>query len=189
MQEGLAKHIELPEDNPLLISKMICYCYTTNYEFDWESAVAMGYEDVFIFRLHSHVGMYAMAEKFDLKNLKELAKKKFITTLNDLEPPVNETLTHVLDVACFICSTTLENDRGLRDLVVGYVARNSYAFLALPQFKTCMAANMKFTMEVIAAKENICSRCKTNAAWEKWEKEEKECSSWSVSDHSNDAWQ
>ena len=189
MQEGLAKRIELPEDNPLLISKMICYCYTTDYEFDWESAVAMGYKDAFIFRLHSHVGMYAMAEKFDLKNLKELAKKKFITTLNDLEPPVNETLTHVLDVTCFICSTTLENDRGLRDLVVGYVARNSYAFLALPQFKTFMAANMDFIMEVIAAKENICSRCKTDAAWEKWEKEEKEekeCSSWSVS---NDAWQ
>ena len=130
-------------------------------------------EDNFDFPLYFHAGMYAMAEKFDLKNLKKLAEKKFATALHFLEPgvrmgpPENQARTQVLEVIRFIYSTTLENDRGLRDLVVGHVAQHWYAFLALQQFKAFMAANMDFIIEVIEAKESVCSRCKKHAAWEK----------------------
>ena len=150
-----------------MISKLICYCYTTDYRVDPHTALAINF----------HAGMYAMAEKFDLKNLKNLAKKKFVTALHCLEPGFNvatlgdKTLTRVLEVIPLIYSTTLENDRGLRDLVVRHVARHWYVFLALKQFKTFMAANTDFIIEVIEAKERVCSRCKQHAT------REKECSS------------
>ena len=165
----MTKRIDLPEDDPHFISKLICYCYTTDYKFDADTAIAMGSEHALRFPSHFHAGMYAKAEKFDLKNLKKLAREKFVTTLHCLEPgvnvatPGNKTLTRILEVVCFIYSMTLENDRGLRDLVVGYVARNSHAFLALQQFKTFMAANTDFIMEVMEAKGSICSRCNKHA--------------------------
>ena len=183
----MAKRIELPEDHPKLISKLICYCYTTDYDFDPGAAIVLGPEHVFYFSLHFHAGMYTMAEKFNLKNPKKLAGKKFLNDLVHLESSgasmarKGNTLTRVLEVIHFIYSTTLENDRDLRDIVVGYVAQNWYAFLALQQFKTFMTGNTEFIIKVIEAKEHVCSRCQKHAAWEK------ECSSLR-SHHSNDRW-
>ena len=117
--------------------------------------------------------MYAMAEKFDLKNLKKLAEKRFGTALYVLEAafPIgaleNKTLHQILEVIRLIYSTTPENDRGLRDHIAGIVARDWYAFLALEEFKTFMAAHTDFIIEVIEAKKSLCSRCKADAAWEK----------------------
>ena len=147
-----------------MISKLIFYCYTTDYRVDPHTALAINF----------HAEMYAMAEKFDLKNLKNLAKRKFVTALHCLEPGFNvttlgnETLTRVLGVIPLIYSTTLENDRGLRDLVVKHVARHWHLFVALRQFKTFMAANTDFIIEVIEAKETVCGRCKKDSR-------EKEC--------------
>ena len=130
-------------------------------------------EDAFDFPLYFHAGMYAMAEQFDMKNLKKLAEKKFATALHSLEsgvrmgPSEDEARTQVLEVIRFIYSTTLANDRGLRGLVVGLMAQHWYAFLALQQFKTFMAANMDFIIEVIEQREGVCSRYKKYAAWEK----------------------
>ena len=190
MQEGLAKRIDLPEDDPHLISKLVCYCYITDYDFDMDTGIAMESEGAFDFPLYFHAGMYAMAEKFGMKNLKKLAENKFATALHFFKsgvcigPPENKAPTRVLEVIHFIYSTTLENDRGLRDLVVGHVAQHWYAFLALQQFKTFMAANMDFIIEVIEAKERVCSRCEKYAVWETWEKQ---CRS-SGSYNSNDGW-
>ena len=137
------------------------------------AALATGPEHSLGYSINFHAGMYAMAEKYDLKHLKNLAKKKFVEALHRLKPgvevgiPGHQTLTRVLEVACFIYSSTLESDRDLRDLVVGYVARNLHWFLALQQFKAFRAANTDFFMEVMAGKESICSQCKKNAAREK----------------------
>lgn len=114
--------------------------------------------------------MYIMADKFDMEKLKRLAEEKFRIRLEYYEPvwpersPVDPTLTRVLEVIHFIYNTTPENDRGLRDLVVGYVARHWSAFLTLQQFSTFMAAHTKFIIEVIEAKAHVCSRCQERAA-------------------------
>lgn len=183
MQEGLTKRIELPEDNPRLISQLIYYCYTTDYKIDLDTTLAMGPEHAFSLPINFHAGMYAMAENFDLKNLKNLAKKKFVRALHRLEPDINmanpgdQTLTLVLDAVCIIYNTTLENDCSLQDLVVRFVAQNSSVFLALQQFKTFMAANTDFFMEVIAAKESVCSQCN----WEiKCNSDEPSNGGWSI---------
>ncbi len=168
----MAKRIDLPEDDPHLISKLICYCYTTDYELDPDPDPVIA-EDAFTFPLQFHAGMYAMAEKFDMKNLKKLAEKKFATALHVHEPrvrteiPGNKALTRVLEVIGFIYNTTPENDRGLRDIIVGHVAQHWYAFLALRQFKRFMATHTDFIIEVIEAKESVCSRCQKYAAWGK----------------------
>ena len=73
MQEGLAKRIEMPEEDPHLVSKFICYCYTTDYKFEGDEGMNIGPKRAFCFPLHFHAGMYTVAEKFDLKNLKKLA--------------------------------------------------------------------------------------------------------------------
>ena len=125
-----------------------------------------------------------MAGKFDLKNLKKLAEKKFVIALAVLEPSIRmggETFSQLLKVKDFIYSTTPENDRSLRDLVVGYVAKHWYAFLGLQQFKTFIAANTDFIIEVIEAKELVCSRCGAYAAWKR------ECGSLGPN-NSNDGW-
>ena len=136
-------------------------------------AINMGPAYPHYYAIRFHTEMYTMAEKFDLKNLKKLAETKFLAALQSIEPivdrgsPVDPTLIRVLQVVPIIYSTTLENDRGLRDPVVEYVARHWYTFLVMQQFKTFMAANTEFIIEVIEAKEHVCSRCQKHAAWEK----------------------
>ena len=172
MQEEIAKEIELPEDDPHLISKLICYCYTTDYTFEGDKGINIDPKRVFCFSLLVHVGMYTLAENYDLKNLKNLAETKFRTSLQHFKPnvtqasPVDSTLTGVLEVIQVIYNTTPENDRGLRDIVVGYMAQHLTAFLALQHFKTFVAANAEFIIDVIEAREFIGFRYQANPGWE-----------------------
>ena len=121
--------------------------------------------------------MYTLAEKFDLKHLKKLAENKFRTSLQLLDlnvakaPSEDQTVTGLLEVIHYIYNITPEDDRGLRDLVVGYVARHWSAFSDVQQLKTFIGANASFIIEVIEAKERVCNRCQQQVAWEK------ECSS------------
>ena len=126
----------------------------------------MGPAYPFYYAVRFHTEMYTMAEKFDLKTLKKLAETKFLTALQRIEP-TDDAIIRVLQVVPIIYSTTLENDRGLRDPVVEYVARHWYTFLVMQHFKSFMAANTDFIIAVIAAKERVCSRCQKDAACEK----------------------
>ena len=127
----------------------------------------IGPKRAFCFPLHFQAGMYVMADKFNLQNLKKLAGNKFRIRLQYFEvvkrSPVDPTLTRILEVIQLIYNTTPGNDRGLRDLVVEYVAQHWSAFLALEQFSTFMAANTEFIVEIIEAKGLLCSRCRKDA--------------------------
>ena len=64
---------------------------------------------------------------------------------------MDPTLTRVFKVIHFIYNTTLEKDRGIQDLVVGYMAQHSSAYFALQEFETFIAGNTEF---IIDAKES-----------------------------------
>ena len=87
--------------------------------------------------------MYAMADKYDLADLKSQARQRFLTNfydkdeyeshccedqdLQDVVIPVPETWAEVAVITKLVYSTTPSSDRGLRDIVLEFVTRYFHA--------------------------------------------------------------
>ncbi|KAL8381113.1 hypothetical protein RB595_005409 [Gaeumannomyces hyphopodioides] len=110
-QEG---KISLPDDDPVAVNSMVFYFYHLEYNVgkSWKETYGDelpedGSETV------AHAKVYALAEKYGIPCLKELARCKFTMAA----------FTHwdsdrFFDAALEAYTTTLETDRGLRDPVV-----------------------------------------------------------------------
>lgn len=143
--------MELPEDNPILVSRLIQCCYTTNYDdgpYDLSAAGNKKY--AFVSRLQFNAEMYSMCEKFAMHGMKKVAEKKFDDVLNaPLSTTLNTKHDRILDVIPIVYNTTPENDRGLRDSLLSYLIEHWKAFTALPRLKFDMANNPDFVIDLI----------------------------------------
>ena len=81
--------------------------------------------------------MYIAADKYDIPSLSAAAKQSLSHTLDsDLrlsklriygevgDPSIEETVDRFVDIVLKICDSTLDSDRGLRDIVMKYAAIN-----------------------------------------------------------------
>ena len=105
-----------------------------------------------------------MCQKFDMAALKKVAEEKFTSALKSIAGTVPRDAIHrqVLAVVSFIYESTPEKDRGLRDLVVAYVAKCWKECLKLPEFKDFVAGNIDFFVETVEARvpaRVACTRC------------------------------
>ena len=109
-----------------MLSKLIRYCYATDYVDNDYMCADLTTVDACASRLRTNAEMYVMADKFGMGTLMKVAEKKFGAALTDMEalvdcPDADHSL--VLDIIPNIYRTTPEDDRGLRDLVVKHVAQ------------------------------------------------------------------
>ena len=90
-------------------------------------------------RTKLHTMMYAMADKYDLTDLKSQARQRFLINfydkdeyeghccqdqdLQDVVIPVPETWAEVTVITKLVYSTTPSSDRGLRDIVLEFMTR------------------------------------------------------------------
>ena len=125
---------ELKEDDPPTVLRMLTYLYTFDYDDEEEAASIAPYmlepaeikapspnvplsdrQALIHTRLLNNVAVYAIAEKYDIPELKELAQVKFESSLGDQEPHSNLPI-----IVNAVWETTPSSDRGMRDVVFEY---------------------------------------------------------------------
>ncbi|KAK4245719.1 hypothetical protein C7999DRAFT_33934 [Corynascus novoguineensis] len=116
-QEG---KVDLPDDDPRLVHIMIHYLYHFDYDLDLQPKQTSPSAAEMDGPLYTHASIYALGEKYLIRGLKTVALRKF-----------RDAATAVVDVDDFVKATlevytsTVEDDRGLRDAVVKTLYENS----------------------------------------------------------------
>ncbi|KAI9761903.1 MAG: hypothetical protein M1840_001519 [Geoglossum simile] len=109
--EGRTGRITLGDDDPDTVERMISYLYTLDYE-DEECAPVQENQEQAPPALFSSVRVYAIADKYIISSLKELAKERFskwaASNWSHPDFPI---------VVREVCQSTPSSDRGLRDVV------------------------------------------------------------------------
>ena len=113
-------------------------------------------------KLDFNARMYAMADKYDIPFLKNLSKNMFKA---QLDAPLN--IPHFLDAFQIIYTSTLNSDRGLRDLLSPFLIRHRIPLSKDEVFLDLVRsgfADGDFAVDVIAALSQLrtvyfCSRC------------------------------
>ncbi len=142
---------------------MILHLYTFDYPARplGPSSSAAAAKTSFISELHTHVQMYALGDEYDIKDLKNQALEKFQATMKDKRGKSDE-CTAVLEVISTIYSTTLQSDRGLRDIVVAFGAEHVEKMGELLEMEEVTAQVPRYTIEVAKA-----SKAKKSKAYKK----------------------
>jgi hypothetical protein len=120
-QEGKTGRISLDDDDPDTVERMISYLYTLDYE-DEEYPGARAKENLGLTppALFSSIRVYAIADKYIIPALKELARERFSEwaesnwSHHDFPAMVRE-----------VCRSTPSSDRGLRDVVSRELAKHT----------------------------------------------------------------
>lgn len=105
-----------------MICRLLHHCYLYNYssgplEFDAISEA----ETTHVSELHTNVQMYALAEKYEMADLKKEALTKFTHYMKGSPPKtLAASFQTVLKAIPAIYDTTPGSDRSLRDLVITY---------------------------------------------------------------------
>ncbi|KAL2045576.1 hypothetical protein N7G274_002004 [Stereocaulon virgatum] len=108
--------LELKDDDSQVAGLLLRYFYTHDYQVDDNGNAPHIVHAPLV--VHAH--MYAIADKYGVTLLKDIAKEKFTTFLQDIRSKGAASL----DIPAFataigvIYTTTLASDRGLRDAIV-----------------------------------------------------------------------
>ena len=127
------------EDSPAVVEAMLCYMYNFHYD-------AGGLVHNRGMPLLFHARVYALADMYAIQPLKSFAREKFKTTLqiawktNDFYPAIFQVYT-----------STPEEDRGLRDLIVEISSRNIDALLQKDAFRPAFREILRFAADVTEA--------------------------------------
>lgn len=135
LQEAQTATIDLPDDDPQTLHRVLSYLYTTNYEDGDPTATAediasrespepsnasVNTEDidkVDIWRVMNNLRVYTLADKYDIQPLKDLSKTKLDAyRAGEFE---EDDLVALLDE---VFNTTPATDRGLRQSVLSMCA-------------------------------------------------------------------
>lgn len=146
-QEGISKRIELKQQDPHLVTRMLEHLYGFDYSGD-KICVADIEESSHVSELHTHVQMYALGDEYDMKDLKDEALWKFKKAM-EAKKGQDDELECLIEVIPTIYSTTLESDRGLRDLVVTWGASSLDQMKDMPEFRSAATEVPLYTIEVL----------------------------------------
>ncbi|KAL2166784.1 hypothetical protein VTG60DRAFT_2137 [Thermothelomyces hinnuleus] len=130
-QEAGEGKIDLPDDDPRLVQIMIYYLYHFDYDIQLahEQSHSEGSEPGVDRRdmnkptggvLATHARVYSLAEKYLIRGLKTVAVRQFKLAATSF-PDIDDFLEATLEVY----TSTVEDDRGLRDVVVETLYTNS----------------------------------------------------------------
>ena len=121
------------------------------YGFDYSGhKISIGDEDEpsHNSELHTHARMYALGDEYGISDLKEEALWKFKRTMEAKEGDEDE-LESVMEVIPVVYTTTLSSDRGLRDAVVTFGAKNLERITNLSRFESAVDEVSTYTVEVL----------------------------------------
>ena len=121
------------------------------YGFDYSGhKISIGADDEpsHISELHTHAKMYAMGDQYDIRDLKDEALWKFEKAIEAKKEHSDE-LPYLVAVIPTVYATTPDSDRGLRDVVVAFGARNLEHLKDLADFESAATQVPIFLIEVL----------------------------------------
>ena len=101
-----------------------------------------------ISELHTHASMYALGDEYGILDLKEEALWKFKRTMEAKKGHEDE-LESVIEAMPIVYTTTPSSDRGLRDAVVAFGAKNLERIKDLSGFESVVAQVPSYIVEVL----------------------------------------
>ena len=133
-----------------MVGLLLRYFYAHDYQIDDNGKAP----------LIAHARMYAIADKYSVPLLKELAKERFATCLKNIESKGIQsldipTLATAIEI---IYTTTPDSDRGLRDAIIPIMIQFKTQLRASDEFMGLIMSNLgegEFAVEVIDAFANL----------------------------------
>ena len=133
-----------------MVGLLLRYFYAHDYQIDDNGKAP----------LVAHARMYAIADKYSVPLLKELAKERFATCLKNIESKGIQsldipTLATAIEI---IYTTTPDSDRGLRDAIIPIMIQFKTQLRASDEFMGLIMSNLgegEFAVEVIDAFANL----------------------------------
>lgn len=120
-KESETQRIELLEEEPSMVYRMLQHLYMQTYTVDLGLDRFWSRNDSWAkTRLHVHAQMYSLGDKYDLPGLKKEAARRFNEDIRIPGDSKSEILT-LLSVVPIVYTTTPDTDRGLRNHVVRQV--------------------------------------------------------------------
>ncbi|KAL6714137.1 hypothetical protein ACLMJK_008631 [Lecanora helva] len=167
--ESNTRRVELHEDNPAAVKRMLQFCYGIDYDG------VMGPDEpgsqVTPARLNAEI--YVLADKYDVKGLKSVAAAKFTERMNE-----RSSLTLNLDLISFIYSNTTDSNSTLRTETVRRAHGQWKKIAAEPDIKAVIAEFPEFAIEMLDSQpvtiretqkpvhSGLCPGCGATNAWE-----------------------
>ena len=139
IKEGVSGEINLQEDDPDMVDKMLCFLYTSDYQDD-----AGGCRPLLV-----DAKMYAIGDKYRINALKSLANTKFSDALD-----AGWDIVSFPEVIETVYTTTPASDRGLRDCVAPVLLEHKEELHGHEGFVSLIKNNLsdgEFAMDVIHA--------------------------------------
>ena len=139
IKEGVSGEINLQEDDPDMVDRMLCFLYTSDYQ-----DIAQGGRPLLV-----DAKMYAIGDKYGINGLKSHAKAKFSDALD-----AGWDIVSFPEVIETVYTTTPASDRGLRDCLAPVLLehkeelRGHEGFVSLIKNKL---SDGEFAMDVIHA--------------------------------------
>ena len=145
LQEGISGTIDLRDDDPDTVNRMLEYLYTIDYKDDHDVSNPFNPRTMES-SLVVNANVYAIAEKYDVRALKSLAEQKFAEALE------TQWNSDSLPVAVeIVYTTTPSSDRGLRDCITRLIERHRNDLLKKKGFLQAVGANGDFAIDVVKA--------------------------------------
>ncbi|KAL8790913.1 MAG: hypothetical protein Q9213_000338 [Squamulea squamosa] len=140
-REGKAGSIDLKEENPSVINKLVHYLYNCDYHEPDDGEICRDTG-----KLAVNATMYTIGDRFLLNGLKDLAKAKFAAALPDGWNKEN-----LLDIIRFIYDNTLSDDRGLRECLLPILTQHKDSLRSDSAFMDVVKNYGEFAIDVIDA--------------------------------------
>lgn len=137
-QEAQQRKITFEEDEDTLIEQMLLYLYTMKYPQTSPSTNRTA-QDMLI-----DARVYALADKYELVDLKTKAKRAFERLLAE---HYDDALFR--DAATLVYESTLQEDRGLREPLLDILWYNKATLLLKPGVQECIMAHEGFKNDVV----------------------------------------
>ena len=167
-QEGKTRRLDLQEENPAVVAKLVSYLYTCDYDdcvldfpaHDSEDNNANGGEkasnedsrersksQAFMpGKLALHARMYVAGDMYRVDQLKLLAKAKFSTALGD-----GWDKEDFPEIIRFIYDNTVSSDRGLRESLAPILLQHQGKLRADDAFMNVVETHGEFARDLINA--------------------------------------
>lgn len=173
--------MELPEEEPFIVLRMIQYFNTDKYSeiripaSDTEPEA----EDTWISQANTNVQVYALAEKYEVPDLKKLAQDRIEQALMLAHKSLGTSIEEeILSEIPFIYNTTPDSDRGLRNPVLEYVQKNWVRLSESRELKNVFVEAPMFGIELVTAMNQPCmykGTCRRCGATDKWTAQRVRC--------------
>ncbi|MCJ1381875.1 hypothetical protein MMC17_004987 [Xylographa soralifera] len=139
-KEGRSGEITLAEDDAEVVDRMIDYLYRLDYDDKPNTANANSSDGPLVM----NANIYAIADKYEIWSLKEVAQRKTAEAL--MTDSNHESFLSAVDI---VWNTTPLFDRGLRNLFLPVIAENKKTLLKKEAFMESVRTNGDLAADVL----------------------------------------